>query len=155
MVKAEGTFIYNTYQSDGNTFKADAEWSWNQSTQDGTWIERWPDSNVPNYAMNLTINGRGLDWMGTLDATPGPDSIFTTHTYSPSHVYETYIIGQGAPVSFLIYDNPYWADNHGNLTVTITEVPEPAPHELLSLVLLWIGLFGKTAYLRGFSFRRQ
>jgi hypothetical protein len=132
LVRASGTFIYNTYVSDGSTFLGDAEWTWNQATKDGSWIELWPHPYTDSSFVDLLIVGQETDWMGTADPVPGPNSLFQAHTYSPSHVYETTIVGQGAPISFVVSDTHY-EDNRGNLTVAISVIPEPATLGLLSL----------------------
>jgi MYXO-CTERM domain-containing protein len=138
-VRVEGTFIYNSFLSDGTTFIADAEWAWDQGVKDGSWIERWPDPNGTGYFMDLLINGQGLDWRGTADLNPGPNSVFSAHTYSPSHVYETDMVGQGAPISFLVWDSDVWFDNAGSLSVSVIEVPEPTAG---ALAVLGLGALG-------------
>lgn len=140
-VQVQGTFTYNMFLTDwSTTYMADADWMWNQATQDGSWTERWPDSRTPDYFMHLLVNGQDPLWLGTTDLTPGPNSVFTAHTFSPSHVYEAQVVGQGAPISFLLYDSPYWYDNVGNLTLSITEVPEPGSCALLGLGVAMLGM---------------
>jgi hypothetical protein len=135
LIQVQGTFIYNKWAT-GYVFGADAEWAFDQATGQKDWVEQWTRSGdpyaEPEYMMDLIINGQGINWMGTPDTVVTINSFFSAHTYSPSHIYRTTIIGQDLPISLMIADSPY-SDNEGQLTVEINEIPEPATLSLLAL----------------------
>jgi hypothetical protein len=67
----------------------------------------------------LRIDSQVVSWFGTVDG-----STFSTNTYSPSHIYNYYLIGDGLAHSFVIAD-VFYADNLGSLQVSISPVPIP------------------------------
>jgi hypothetical protein len=81
----------------------------------------------PAGCYNLLVGGQMAAWQGTTDGIT-----FAINTYSPTHIYHYSLVGQGASVPFVIYDTTY-ADNSGQLQVSITPVPEPATLSLLAL----------------------
>jgi hypothetical protein len=113
LIEASGTF---TYSSGGRI--ADAEFSLALSYGGPAgWFEANPGN--PEYVLDLLVNGSPLDWLGSSDGIN-----FSPHTYSPDHVYRFFLIGEGLPISFVIYDTSY-AWNDGYLTVSISPVIEP------------------------------
>jgi hypothetical protein len=60
-----------------------------------------------------------VPWLGTVDG-----STFAANTYSPSHVYNYYLVGDGLAHSFVIAD-VFYSDNSGSLQVSISPVPVP------------------------------
>jgi hypothetical protein len=68
----------------------------------------------------LRIDNQIVPWLGTVDG-----STFVVNTYSPSHVYNYYLIGDGLAHSFVIAD-VFYPDNLGSLQVSISQVPIPA-----------------------------
>lgn len=67
----------------------------------------------------LRIDGQVVPWLGTADGTH-----FAVDTYSPSHIYNYYLVGDGFAHSFVISDVSY-SDNMGSLQVSISPVPIP------------------------------
>ena len=68
----------------------------------------------------LRIDSQFVPWLGTVDG-----ATFAADTYSPSHVYNYYVVGDGLPHSFVISD-VFYSDNFGSLQVSISPVPVPA-----------------------------
>jgi hypothetical protein len=68
----------------------------------------------------LRIDSQIVPWLGTEDG-----STFAANTYSPSHVYNYYLIGDGLAHSFVIAD-VFYSDNFGSLQVLLSPVPIPA-----------------------------
>ena len=123
--------VTGTYRIAGATW-ADAEWA---QYVTGSWddpndlVEYWP-GGAPEL-VDVAINGQDVNWMGTSDEVVDTESVFAPHTYSPSHTYRYYLVGDGNSVAFSIYDDPY-NDNAGGLDVTIF-IPEPAVLSLLTV----------------------
>ena len=67
----------------------------------------------------LRIDNQIVSWLGTVNG-----STFSTDSYSPSHIYNYYLIGDGLAHSFAIADIVY-GDNFGSLQVSISPVPIP------------------------------
>ena len=68
----------------------------------------------------LGIDSQAVSWFGTMDG-----ATFSTNTYSPTHIYNYYFIGDGFSHSFVIWDGIYY-DNVGSLNISISPVPIPA-----------------------------
>jgi hypothetical protein len=109
----------------------DAEWQtqpnstiWEEydSTSDGSTGGAWTGQRD---IMDIFINDVGVDWLGSIDGTN-----WSAHTYSPSHVYRQYIVGNGSAVKFHVADPrpiqpvDWYSDNAGSLTVQVTAIPE-------------------------------
>lgn len=108
MIEAVGTY---TFAPGGRI--ADAEFAYDPDTN-----LFYEELNVVNQDSNLDlfVNGQSQDWLGS---TNGVD--FSPHTFSPNHTYRLYVLGQGQPLSFYIYDSSYdW--NDGFLSVTVSSV---------------------------------
>jgi hypothetical protein len=67
----------------------------------------------------LRIDSQVVSWLGTVDG-----SIFAVDTYSPSHIYNYYLIGDGLAHGFVIAD-VFYPDNFGSLQVSILPIPIP------------------------------
>ena len=67
----------------------------------------------------LQIDNQAVSWFGTVDG-----STFSTNTYSPSHIYNYYLVGDGLAHSFVIADD-YYPDNLGSLQVSLSPIPIP------------------------------
>jgi hypothetical protein len=67
----------------------------------------------------LRIDSQVVSWLGTVDG-----STFAADTYSPSHIYNYYLIGDGLAHSFVIAD-VFYPDNFGSLQVSILPIPIP------------------------------
>ena len=67
----------------------------------------------------LRIDSQVVPWLGTVDG-----STFAVNTFSPSHVYNYYLVGDGLAHSFVIAD-VFYPDNLGSLQVSISPVPIP------------------------------
>ena len=100
-IEAVGTF------EAGDTIIADAEYSLTRRIDGDTWT-----NTVTGYVshgdilLDLTINGANIDW----------------GAYNENHVYNYYMMGDGAPASLalVIYDI-YYPNNVGSLTVNVYE----------------------------------
>jgi hypothetical protein len=119
--EVSGTFGYDSADS-----LADAEWARDYTWPPETWVEQI--GNPPD--LDLLVNETEQDWMGTTDSVITDISVFSAHTYSPTHVYRLHWLGAGEAVTFRIEDGPS-LDNDGFLEVKI--VPEPATLLLLGL----------------------
>lgn len=122
----------------------DAEWQtqpysniWEE--YDSTWdTTLWDDAHDVH---DMFINNTCIQWLGSNDGLT-----WTTHTYSPSHIYKLYFTGTGASVKFHIADHVpiesslTYGDNSGYLTVSIVPVPEPS--SILTLLFCIGGLGG-------------
>jgi hypothetical protein len=126
--EVSGVYDYDTWDN----HYADAEWK----DQDGAlpWVEYY-DPTYGGNALDLFVNGAAVDWMGSPDAAITDASVFSTHTFSPTHVYRYVFIGTGQKVSFGVFDGLYddarYTDNGGSLTVKIMQQPVPVPGALL------------------------
>src|SRR6516225_4857884 len=67
----------------------------------------------------LRIDSQVVPWLGTVDG-----STFAADTFSPSHVYNYYLVGDGLAHSFVIAD-VFHPDNLRSLQVSISPVPIP------------------------------
>jgi hypothetical protein len=67
----------------------------------------------------LRIDSQIVSWLGTVDG-----STFAVDTYSPSHIYNYYLIGDGLAHGFVIAD-VFYPDNFGSLQVSILPTPIP------------------------------
>lgn len=105
-VRSTGTIQYTI----DPTSRADAEWRFIPEIFD------WRETTTDSEHLDLLIDGEDLDWKGAADGVN-----FEIHTYSPSHVYITTVIGTGQPIQLSISDIIY-TDNSGMLSVTITPV---------------------------------
>jgi len=107
IIEVSGTF---TYAPGGRI--ADAEYVY--SPDDADWFEEIPAPyDDKALLLELLVNNSAQDWLGSADGQN-----FTPHTYSPNHVYRLEVVGEGSPISFVIYDSSYdW--NEGSLTVSI------------------------------------
>lgn len=116
---------------------ADAEWMYYYSGLDENGnrvgelgiVEK--RGGVAGDILDLAIDGKEVDWLGN------GGSGWAAHTYSPSHVYQYYVTGNGSPVSLIIAD---WyplepgdsrTDNAGSLQVTVSAVPDGGSSFLL------------------------
>lgn len=99
---------------------ADAEFSYNPD--ENAWFELGPgDPATVDYNLDLLVNESQHDWLGSADGKR-----FAAHTFSPSHIYRIYVVGDGEPLSFRIHDTSYdW--NEGSLIVKVTPVSQPKP----------------------------
>lgn len=130
-IRASGVYRIGV---DPRNWYADTEWS---QTDGGSWNNPVEDHFRGPKNLDILINGLEIDWLGTPDATITETSDFSPHTFSPTHVYQTYVTGTGSPLAFKI-DDTYYHDNSGALQVEI--IPEPT-------TLLLLG-FGGLALLR-------
>ncbi len=96
LLVASGTYAYRT-----NGESADAAF---------LSVQRTP----PPYSPTLFINNAPPDWLGSQDGIE-----WQPKTFSPSHDYRLYVLGQGSSLGLRIYDSQY-TDNSGSLTVTWT-----------------------------------
>ncbi len=67
----------------------------------------------------LRIDSQVVPWLGTVDG-----STFAVDTYSPGHVYNYYLVGDGLAHSFVVAD-VFYSDNLGSLQVSVAPVPVP------------------------------
>jgi hypothetical protein len=67
----------------------------------------------------LRIDSQIVPWLGTVDG-----STFAVDTYSPSHIYNYYFVGDGLAHGFVIAD-VFYPDNYGSLQVSILPIPIP------------------------------
>lgn len=118
LYKIEATGTYNW-----GAGEADAEWI--LSGVSGALLEVYPTGGFTEStdALDLLINGAAVTWRGTADGTN-----WSGHTFSPSHLYNVKVVGQGLPLTFSIADQTpfgpaYYSDNSGSLTVHIQAVP--------------------------------
>lgn len=130
-IRAEGTYDYSW-----DDLPADAEWHLRQGQT--VWEEDFWDYGGGFYIyeeLDLLINDIEYDWLGTTNGIN-----FAPHTYSPSHVYILDFMGAGEEISLYFYIQDIEpGDNSGQLTVTISEIPEPTTLILLGLGGLIIG----------------
>ena len=130
IIEVSGTLVFDAH----NGRMADAEWL-QYDVPEREWIE---DSPGGRGTMDLLVDGRASDWLGTADGEG-----FLPHVFSPTHTYRLYLRGSGGPLTFQI-DDPGPAqpwDNSGELTVQITQIPGPS-----TLVLLSMGAVGLLTY---------
>lgn len=112
MIEVSGSY---TYAPGGRI--ADAEFAYNPD--DNAWLEELPGVENQEYNLDLLVNEAHYDWLGSADGKR-----FAPHTYSQNHVYRIYVVGDGEPLSFRIYDSSYdW--NEGSLTLKISPVSKP------------------------------
>lgn len=127
VIEARGTYIF--WGTGGA--EADAEW-YERAIAPYPWFEFSPDPCDDPSILDLLVNGTGQDWMGTADLVVTSNSIFSTHTYSPSHTYRLNWLGAGESITFKIEDGSgaNILDNSGSLEVEIT-VAEPVCGEVV------------------------
>ena len=136
-IEASGTYAVNLVllqpvgqMPSGTRFDigADPEWFQETISRPGDdpayyqWIEKEivTEGYIDDDIYDLTLNGQFIDWLGTSDGTH-----FSTHTFSPNHVYRHNVTGTGSALEFAIY-NPYETNEYqhveviGSLDVTIT-----------------------------------
>lgn len=150
IVPSDGTTVQSQPLASGVEYTVQASgtfyfWSPNTNMSDAAWDQDPFRANSTSWNYegdSLFINNQSLFWLGTTDGIT-----FSPHTFSPTHVYQDYVLGTGQPLDFKINDS-YYPDNSGNLEVTITAsaAPEPA-----SLTLLGVG----TVTLIGYGWRRR
>lgn len=112
---------------------------------DAAYYPAFNDIDVVHYPFSSGNPGSELwvtGWDGVANRRPSVDG------YQPSHVYDYFIQGGGAGLTFTFRDSPY-GDNVGGETVTIfelgelaptTTVPEPSTIALLAAGMLGVGL---------------
>lgn len=126
MFEASGTYCFDL--SSGRI--ADAEWCQENGTSEEVWLECEYGNTEAGDFLDLGINDVLMNWCGSADGLN-----WTTHTYSPNHIYRYYFVGIGERVNFRIFDGNV-EDNSGSLSVAITPaVPEPT-----SVITLFGGL---------------
>lgn len=123
IVEAEGTYKWDI-AADFPVGYADAEFCY-RADEWGGWTEYY------DGYLDVLLDGSYINWLGRESEQSG----WQEHMFSPDHVYRYYVLGQGIPVPFTIFDN-YYDDNEGFLTLSITEIPEPATFLLFSLEVL-------------------
>ena len=109
--------VSGTVGFDSGSDRADAEFVQLQ----GDWRERYAPSGYSFDAMDLLVNGVEVHWEGTRDG----GKTWETHTFSPTHVYRSVVIGDGSPASFRFSDGAgmfRYRDNDASFTVTVYRV---------------------------------
>jgi len=115
LIQASGTYLFNGAGNYNCICDAACD-TWNGGA---TW-------NLGNDS--LFINSQPVNWLGTTDGIN-----FFTNTFSPSHMYQYYILGSNQPLDFFISDILY-SDNSGSLQVAITTAPVQQPSPLVNLI---------------------
>ena len=133
LIEARGTFVYDSQGS-----MAAPEWVHDAFGAYGPGIDGWVENaEAPAHPdeLDLSVNGAVVDWLGTPDTTVTDQSVWSAHTYSPTHVYRLSWYGEGQPITFRIEDGPSFTSrnllNAGDLVVEI--IPEPATLSLLAI----------------------
>ena len=116
---------------------------------DAAYYPAFNDIDVVHYPFSAGNPGSDTwvtGWDGVANRRPSVDG------YQPTHIYDYFIQGRGAGLTFTFRDSPY-SDNVGGETVSIyelgelvspTTVPEPSTVVLLAAGLLGIGVAART-----------